>query len=50
MGLGVIIYASLAWPVMIYGFIAGGLFFIVGHLGLAGSMWHRRSRDLLALL
>ncbi|MGR6899931.1 HAAS signaling domain-containing protein [Glutamicibacter sp. BSL13] len=49
-GLGVIIYASLAWPVMIYGFIAGGLFFIVGHLGLAGNMWYRRSRDLLALL
>lgn len=49
-GLAFIIYAALMMPTMIWGFLAGGLFFLVGHLGLAGNMWHRRSASLLALL
>lgn len=49
-GLGLILYAGIALTLLSVTFLSGALLFIVGHLGLAGNMWNRRSANLLALL
>lgn len=49
-GLGTILYAALLLPAPTELFLTGAIVFIVGHLGLAGNMWSRRSANLLALL
>ena len=49
-GLASIVYAAVALDLITEMFLLGGVLFIVGHLGLAGNMWNRRSANLLALL
>ena len=49
-GLLTIGYAAIAAVLLTPVFLIGSWLFLVGHLGLAGNLWHRRSADLLALL